>query len=137
MLTRVSTHRFVEHTGEVEVELEAATEEGLFAAAVDAFAELVSAPGDDGAGARHEIELDGKDRAMLLVDWLNELVYLAEVEGFVPEQVVAFDLASGRLRATVAGRRAAPAHLVKAVTLNNLEFGQREGVWRGRVVLDV
>jgi SHS2 domain-containing protein len=132
----VSTHRFVEHGGEVEIELESPTEAGLFAAALDAFAELVSAEGE-GSSARHEIELAGDDRALLLVDWLSELVYLTEVEQFVPERLASFELAGGRLRATVAGRRDDPAHLVKAVTLNELEFAERGGSWHGRVVLDV
>jgi SHS2 domain-containing protein len=132
----VSTHRFVEHTGEVELELEAATEEGLFTAAIQAFAELVSRDGD-GPSASHELALDGDDRALLLVDWLNELVYLAEVERFVPERLAAFELAAGGLRATVAGRRGDPSHLVKAVTLNNLEYAQRGGSWHAHVVLDV
>jgi SHS2 domain-containing protein len=129
-------HRSVEHVGEVELELEAADEAGIFEAALAAFAELVAA---DAAGepARHEIELAAGDRALLLVDWLSELVFLAEVEEFVPERVAAFELAGNGVRATVAGRRDRPRHLVKAVTLNDLEFEQHEGAWHGRVVLDV
>ena len=130
------TFRFVEHRGEVEVELEAATEAGIFAAAVEAFAELLPS-GGGGPSACHEIVLDGDDRALLLVDWLSELVYLAEVERFVPERLAEFELTGGRLRATITGRRGHPSHLVKAVTLSNLEFGQRDGIWCGRVVFDV
>jgi SHS2 domain-containing protein len=76
------THRFVEHGGEVEVELGAASEAGIFAAALDAFAELVVS---DGAGptSHRRIELAGRDRCLLLVDWLNELLFLGEVEQFV------------------------------------------------------
>jgi SHS2 domain-containing protein len=129
-------HRFVEHVGEVEVELESETEAGVFAAATDAFAELLS-PEGGGPSEQHEIALEGDDRALLLVDWLNELVYLAEVDGFVPERLEAFELRGGGLRATVAGRRDDPPHLVKAVTLSNLEFAEKGGAWHGRVVLDV
>ena len=132
----MNRHRFVEHGGEVEVELEATTEAGLFEAAIEVFAELVSVD-TEGPGVRHEIELSCVDRALLLADWLNELVYLAEVDQFVPERLVAFELARDRLRATVVGRREHPSHLVKAVTLNSLEYGEREGMWHGRVVLDV
>jgi SHS2 domain-containing protein len=132
----VAAYRFVEHGGEVELELEAASEAGVFEAALGAFAELV-ASGEEGAGVRHEIELAGADRPLLLVDWLNELVFLAEVEGFVPERVAELELAGDRLRATVAGRRGRPRQLVKAVTLNGLELGEAGGLWRGHVVLDV
>ena len=129
-------HRFVEHVGEVELELDAPTEAGIFEAALAAFEELVEG-GDAGEPARHEIELRAADRALLLVDWLSELVFLAEVHDFVPERVAAFELEGGRLHATVVGRRDRPRHLVKAVTLNRLAFEQRAGTWQGRVVLDV
>jgi len=131
-----TAYRFVEHVGEVELELEAAGEAGIFEAAVAAFAELV-ATGEEREPARHEIELTAGDRAMLLVDWLSQLVFLAEVEGFVPERVAAFELVDDRLRATVVGRRDHPRHLVKAVTLNKLEFTHEGTIWHGRVVLDV
>jgi len=129
-------HRFVEHVGEVEVELEADSETGIFASALAAFAELVGA-GEGGEPAVHVVELTADDPPLLLVEWLNELVYLAEVEQFVPERLAAIDLLDGRLRATVAGRRAAPRHLVKAVTLSRLELDRDGARWHGRVVLDV
>lgn len=129
-------HRFGEHVGEVEIELEAASEAGIFEAALVALAELV-AMGEDGESACHEIELAAGDRALLLVDWLSELVFLAEVEQFVPKRLAAFELVDSRLQATVEGHRSHPRHLVKAVTLNNLEFEQEGGIWHGRVVLDV
>ena len=129
-------YRFAEHGGEVELELESADEAGIFAAALAAFAELVS-EGNHGDVVEHEVELREDDRALLLADWLNELVFLADVERFVPQRLEAFELAHDRLRATLAGRRGQPRQLVKAVTLNSLEFGREGGVWHGRVVLDV
>lgn len=129
-------YRFVEHVGEVEVELEAPSEVGIFESTLSAFAELTGAAGE-GEPAAHEVELTASDRALLLVDWLSELVFLAEVERFVPEHVTAFELEDGRLRATLAGYRGNPSHLVKAVTLNRLALERKGGAWHGRVVLDV
>jgi SHS2 domain-containing protein len=131
-----AVHRFGEHVGEVEIDLEAADEVGIFESALAAFAELVDADAD-GEPAREEIEIRGSDRALLLADWLSELVYLAEVNRFVPERVADCVLDRHRLRATVTGRRGHPRHLVKAVTLNGLALERKEGVWRGHVVLDV
>jgi len=93
-------YRFAEHGGEVELELDAPTEAGVFEAAVEAFAELVSDE-DAGETARHEIELAGSDRALLLVDTLNELVFLTETARFVPERLESLELRDDRLRATV------------------------------------
>ena len=129
-------HRFVEHVGEVEIELEAETETGIFESALTAFGELLGT-GVGGDPAVHVIELADAEPDLLLVDWLTELIFLAEVEHFVPQRLAAIDLIDGRLRATVAGRRDHPRHLVKAVTLSKLELDQEGGIWHGRVVLDV
>lgn len=131
------THRLVEHVGEVEVVLEAATEAGLFAEALEAFRRLVGGGGARGEPVTHGIELTAGDGALLLVDWLGELVFLAETAAFVPLRVATLEVTDGRLRATVEGVRGRPRHLVKAVTLNNLELDSEGGIWHGRVVLDV
>lgn len=133
--TSTAAHRFVEHTGELELSVEAPTEAGIFEEALAAFRTLLG--GGGGTPARHELHLTAADRALLLVAWLDELVFLAEVEDFVPERAVALALEDDRLRATVEGRRGRPPHLVKAVTLNDLEWREEGGSWHARVVLDV
>ena len=133
----VQSHRFVEHVGEIELAVEAASQEGLLAEAATAFRELVDGSLADGAPLCREIELPVETPALLLVDWLGELVFLAEVEGFVPGRVVELQLGGDRLRATVDGVGGRPRHLVKAVTLHDLAVTCDQGVWHARVVLDV
>jgi SHS2 domain-containing protein len=135
--TGTAAHRFVEHTGELELSVEAPTEAGVFEEALAAFRTLVGGDGGSGTPARHELDLAAADRALLLVAWLDELVFLAEVEDFLPDRVVDLVLEDDRLRAAVEGRRGRPPHLVKAVTLNDLEWRQEGGSWHARVVLDV
>lgn len=129
-------YRFVEHTGELEIEFEAATEPAVFAEALAALHELLG-EGRGEAGERREIVLSAPDRSALLAEWLSELVFLAETEGFVPERVEQIELTERQLTATVAGRRGNPPHLVKAVTYHRLGLGPTDGGWAGRVVLDV
>jgi SHS2 domain-containing protein len=132
----VGVFRWVDHTAELELEIEAPSEEAVFADALAALAELVGDGG--GAPVSREIEVTADDRALLLVEWLSELVYLSELEELVPERIAALELTEGRLRATVEGRRGRPRHLVKAVTLHRLELtGDDDAGWSARVVLDV
>jgi SHS2 domain-containing protein len=130
--------RWVDHTAELELQIDAATERELFADALDAFEELA---GRDPAGdpARHEVFVlaEGPDPASLLVEWIEELVFLAETEDFVPERLVSLELGKSELRAEVEGRRGKPAHLVKAVTYHGLVVEERADGWHARVVLDV
>jgi SHS2 domain-containing protein len=129
-------YRWIEHTAEVELHVEAETREQVFAEALAAFAELVSRE-NEGERAEHEVAVEAQDDATLLAEWLGELVFLAETEDFVPAQLARFEVVNGRLTALVSGRRGRPAHLVKAVTYHGLELGLSEGVWRAKVVLDV
>jgi SHS2 domain-containing protein len=129
------TYRWVEHTAELELEIEAAAEEEVFADALAALEELLGPA--SGPEARREIAVGGADRPVLLAAWLEELVFLAEMERFVPERLESIELDAGGLRAAVAGRLGAPPHLVKAVTYHRLELRLDNGGWRARVVLDV
>ncbi len=130
-------YRMVEHVGEVELELQGASEADVFAAAAAAFRELVDGSAQGHEPFRREIVLGPDGAEILLADWLEELVFLAEVEGFVPLQVVELDLRGGRLRSVVEGIRGHPRHLVKGVTLHELSLSEDEEGWHGRVVLDV
>jgi protein archease len=129
-------YRWVDHTAELELHIEAATPEQVFEEALAAFAELVR-NGDEGDPAAHDLWLTAPDRAALLARWLEELIFLAETEQFVPQRVASLDVGSQELRARVEGVLGSPRPLVKAVTYHGLDFARRKGSWRGRLVLDV
>lgn len=128
-------YRWVEHTAELELHIEAAVPQDVFREALAAFGELVDdAPGEP---AVQEIWITAPDRAALLVQWLEELIYLAETERFVPREATSLDSGQKELRARVEGVRASPRPLVKAVTYHGLEFARRSGKWHAKLVLDV
>jgi SHS2 domain-containing protein len=130
------SYSWVEHTAELELRIEAESEHGVFDDALSALAELLA---DDGGGepVAHEVTAAAPDRAALLARWLDELVYLAETDGFIPERLTSVDLAGDRIAATVQGRRAAPRHIVKGATYHRLTFEPAASGYRATVVLDV
>lgn len=127
-------YRWVEHTAELELAIEAGSEQEVFADALAAYAELVGPAG--GPPAAHDVDVEAPDRAALLAAWLEELVFLAETEGLVPERAE-LTLRPGGLHARVTGSRGDPRHVVKAVTYHDLELSPAGTGWRARVVLDV
>jgi SHS2 domain-containing protein len=128
--------RWLEHTAELGLEIEAPSREAVFEEALAAFAELVG--GGEGPLTIREIEVEAGEPDLLLVEWLSELLYRADAEGFVPERAATLELGGNRLRATVEGRLGEPGQLLKAVTLHRLEFREDPMVgWRAHVVLDV
>jgi SHS2 domain-containing protein len=129
-------YRWVDHTGELELEIEAPDERAVFADAVAALRELME---DDSreTGETRELDIAAADRATLLAECLGELIFYAETEDFVPIELGRFELGATRLSTTVHGHRGRPPHLVKAVTYHRLAFDRSAGGWRATVVLDV
>lgn len=132
-------YRWIDHTGELELRVEAATETAVLEDATRALAELLRRDDEarDGEAVTREVTVDADDRAQLLAAWLEELVFLAETEAVIPERVEFETLDDRGLRARVAGRRGQPPHLVKAVTYHRLSFDRTGSGWAATVVLDV
>ena len=128
-------YRWVDHTAEVELEIEADSEREVFADALVALADLLGTAGE--GNELRAIELNAADRPALLAAWVEELVFLAETEGFEPLRLEALELDDDSLRATVRGRLGEPPHLVKAVTYHRLAFAPAASGYSARVVLDV
>jgi SHS2 domain-containing protein len=127
-------YEWVDHTSELELHIEAETPERVFHEALQAFAELLGpATGDR---ETRELQFQAAERDRLLWHWLDELVFLAETEGFVPESAEVALHEEG-LQATVTGRMGEPSPLVKAITYHGLAFEEVDGHYRARVVLDV
>lgn len=79
-----------------------------------------------------------RDREALLVDWLNELIYLSETRGRVYTELEIDALSERELHARVRGvaietLRTAP----KAATLHGLSIAEEPSGFSARVVIDV
>ena len=130
------SYRWFEHAAELEPEIEASSEEGVFADALRALAE----PLDGGRGAgcvSREVRISGPERAVQLAEWLDELVYLAETESLIAGDVERIELSDSGVEAIRQCRRGDPRHLVKVATYDRLAFERVGGFSRARVVLDV
>ena len=89
-------------------------------------------------GAERHIELAAGDAESLLVEWLSELAYWAEMEQLIFTQFELSAVAPTRLEATVRGGRAPELQKhIKAVTYHNLEIIQTEAGLEATIVFDV
>jgi SHS2 domain-containing protein len=128
-------YRWVEHMGEVELEIEAETERQVFADALAALVDLLAIGG--GAEEPRVIEVSASDRPALLAAWLEELIFLLDVHGFEPIALQDLEVGADSLRAVVIGHVGNPSPLVKAVTYHRLSFERAGRGYRATVVLDV
>jgi len=116
--------RWIERAGALELELESESADGVFIDALEALRELLEE--DTGAGlgdsAEYEVTASGADRGELLADWMRSLAKLAEGDGFVPHRIATLEVRDDRLTATVEGACGASAHLLGAVTDDDLLY---------------
>jgi SHS2 domain-containing protein len=88
------------------------------------------------------VSLTASDREALLVDWLNHLLYLFDVEGFLGRDFQVEPLTGERLEARVTGESFDPARHpertgVKAATFHQLSIVPVQDGWEATVVLDL
>lgn len=133
------SYRWLEHASELELRVDAPSEEAVFELAVAAIGELIGADdaGAGGAPLSRRITVAAVDQATLLAAFLEELVYLIETEDLMPQRVDRVELEEGKLTATVHGHRGRPRHLIKGVTYHELAFAQAGDGVVATVVLDV
>jgi SHS2 domain-containing protein len=135
-------YEVIEHTADIGLRLRAATLDLLFAEAGRALMGLLFQEGGEVFPVlNHTVQLESADRNTLLVDWLNELLYLASARHLV---FVQFDvrLTDNRLVAQIRGETADPArhtpdHEIKAITYHKLKVEQEGQGWMAEVILDI
>jgi len=130
-------HRELEHTADWALEVWAPDLAALLAEAARGMYRLMGVVLADGPRQGRRIELAGADRESLLVDFLAELLYLAESDGLAFD-VLELEAAEGRLAASLEG---APmqSHTkdIKAVTYHRLEVRDTARGMETRIVFDV
>jgi len=139
------TYRFVEHTADVGVELEASSYEGLLSEGLLALTDTLTEVERVSLEIELSVDLSAPSREDLLVGWLNELVYLFDSKSVLLRQSdigVGKEGGEWRLRATVCGERYDPGRhriktLIKAVTYHQLAVRSSTSGWQARVVFDI
>ncbi len=142
---------FFDHTGDIGVRVTGRTLDQLFEAAAGAFTEALTDSVRVEPRRQVSLALEAPALDLLLVDWLNEILYRFEVEQFLVAAVrVHVDRcdpgsrsnAAAALHATLTGeafdpRRHAIKVLIKAVTYHALEVREDDEGWHATVVFDI
>ncbi|OPZ81334.1 MAG: hypothetical protein BWY76_03066 [bacterium ADurb.Bin429] len=127
----------VEHTADLAVVVRGGDLPVLFANAARALFQMMT----ESPAARdrtREIALESVDLESLLVDWLNELIYLHEVEGETYADFRVNALSPTTLTATVTGGATTrKLKTIKAATYHDLTITETEAGAEAHIVFDV
>jgi SHS2 domain-containing protein len=132
-------HRFLDHTSEITLHVGAADWSGLLAQAGRGLAELLlrgTPPVPEGDW--RPLEVSSHDREALLVDWLNEILYVAETGLWIAVDFTIDEASEAHLKARARGMTVEePPSLVKAATFHDLHVRDLPGGLEAEVILDV
>jgi len=128
----------VEHTADLALKVHGQSLEEIFANAAYGLFSLMADLENLSPSFNRQVHLGAPDRESLLVDWLNELLYLHEVEEEIYSRFEIENLSSTTLSATVWGAKMKASKLtVKAATFHDLEIRKTEDGYLATVVFDV
>jgi SHS2 domain-containing protein len=129
-------------TADLGIEAWGSSLEDTFASAVHGLASLLSDLPEGDQPLSRKIRIEAGSLPSLLVQLLNEIIYMEETEGFLPGKVTHLKIHNNRLDATMTGAIFDPeihtlnAH-IKATTYHGLEIVEEGGEVRVRVIFDV
>jgi len=115
----------------------------------DAFAQaalgtlaLTADPASVDATDRREVRAQAESREALLVNWINECLYVHEIEGFVARRVEVDTCDHGMIHGTLIGEefdaeKHRPGTIVKAATFHQVSVTDADGRVEVRLVVDV
>ena len=135
----MGSFEIIEHTADVGIVARGATLAELFEQAARGLADI-SGTWTPGAPEKTvQIDLDARDLEALMVDWLNELMYLQEIHDAHYASVDVTEMSEGRLQATIglSTGKEWTGTAVKAATFHKLLVERRSDEWYSRVYVDV
>lgn len=131
-------YRELEHTADLAIEVWGDDWASLLAHAAEAVFALEGLPDERGEPVLHEVAVHAPERETLLVDWLNELLFLSETLEEVYTTFAVRLAGDTALTATVEGYKGHPTkRRIKAATFYDLRVTCRPGRCEARVVFDV
>ena len=133
---------FIEHTADIGLVAYGADMKQVFANAARGLFSLVTELNLVSEKDKHDVRVTAPDREALLVNWLNELIYLFEAKGILFSRFEITDLTDTGLKATAYGEKINLAKhelktQVKAATYHLLKIEQNDGGWKAQVIFDV
>jgi SHS2 domain-containing protein len=128
----------IEHTADLAIRAYGRDMRELFANAAQGMFALMAEPSVEAPACNREVSLEASDYEGLLVDWLNELIYLHEVENETYSQFNIETLSPEQLKARVTG---GPTKIrtkaIKAATFHDLAIKETANGFVATIVFDV
>jgi len=132
----------IDHTADIGIIAYGADIKQVFANAALGLFNLMADLDNPKEDIKREIELSAEDVEILLVEWLNELIYISDVEHIIFKRFEINELSSTQLRATCFGEKIKPGQHrlkreIKAATYHMLRLNKENGGYKVQIIFDI
>lgn len=136
------TFEIINHTADIGIIVYGINVKQLFSNAALALSSLITEPKSIKEKIKRHVEITSEDRDNLLVEWLNELIYLFDVEHILFKKFDIENLNSKHLKAICYGENFDPLRHnikreVKAATYHMLKINRDSNGYEVQVIFDV
>jgi SHS2 domain-containing protein len=132
----------IDHTADIGIVAHGADIKQVFANAALGLFNLMADLEDFKEDFQRAIELSAEDVEVLLVEWLNELIYIFDVEHIIFKRFEIEELTSTQIRASCFGQKIKPEQHklkreIKAATYHMLRISKEDGSYKVQVIFDI
>lgn len=132
----------LDHTADIGIAAHGTDIKELFTNAALGMFSLMTDLADIEENLQRELNLSAEDNEVLLIEWLNELVYIFDVEHIIFKRFEIDELAGGQIRATCYGEHIEPGQHelkreIKAATYHMLRISKGSGGYEVKVIFDI
>jgi SHS2 domain-containing protein len=138
----VKPFEIIDHTADIGIVAYGADIKQVFANAALGLFNLMADLDNLKEDVEREIELSAEDVEVLLVEWLNELIYISEVEHIIFKRFEINELSNTQLKATCFGEKIKPGQHrlkreIKAATYHMLRLNKEDGSYKVQIIFDI
>ena len=141
-MTTVKPFEVIDHTADIGIVVYGADLKQVFANAALGLFNLMADLDGLKENVKHEVGLSSEDTEVLLVEWLNELIYIFEVEHILFKRFEINELSNNSLKATCFGEKINPKQHrikreIKAATYHMLHLNKDDGNYKVQIIFDI
>jgi SHS2 domain-containing protein len=134
--------RIIEHTADIGFEVQGKTREQVFEAAALAFFHIMWRMVHHKENQPETIIVKGNDQQELLVNFLEEFLYLYDAKRLICSQLKILSMSDREIRVKVwlqkfDDKQDQELLTVKAVTYHQLYIGKKNHIWSAQIFLDI
>jgi SHS2 domain-containing protein len=132
----------LDHTADIGIAVYGADIKELFANAAVGLFSLMTELADIKESIERELKLSAEDEEVLLIEWLNELIYVFDVEHIIFKRFEIEELTGNHIRARCFGEKIDPRQHemkreIKAATYHMLRISRGNRGYEVKVIFDI